>query len=575
MKQKTISGHYDKAYSIEHNNRMLISSNVDPRRSGWNYNCVAAGLPADLDPNDPGNIREYWSKYKELSQIYWADRDIHLTLANTKYREHQEYMRRYYRALYELSNNPVGALIELLLLPYLIIKEVKRQLEYQEVKAEYEAMKQEQLLRDLAYKATRVSLRKALYDQDLETGTKYLHTMDHVVTEMAACADDYLHIHPDVDLTPQKEIRYATIEEVYEKVFEPSFREFQKKQRPCRRYNGTCLEQIREKEAKERQKKQQTNNVKRHSTAEAIEIVFGIGDMDNTGYYAAYEDARYAEELLRDFCDHLMTLPNICTITTKELKDPDWQPPIKNGLIILNLTVHADEATPGVHLTVIPYSRGCKRGPDAQTSMGRAMTGMGYPSTWKDVLDKNGQKIPKRNKSGEIICNKDGSIRYKQEPDRQGIIDWIEDQKSWIHQEMRKRYDWEREYKGSHPRGNLSTPDYKVARAIERRRENEKLIEKALNDYEDRVYDLSVKLDDCVSPHLAQDTNRELIERYLRVCSDDEYEAVVNRAYDYLEKLAEQEQERAQRSLFSKIMGAEARNVLKDISERDKRELII
>ena len=32
MKQKTISGHYDTAYNIAHNNRTFIPRNVDERR---------------------------------------------------------------------------------------------------------------------------------------------------------------------------------------------------------------------------------------------------------------------------------------------------------------------------------------------------------------------------------------------------------------------------------------------------------------------------------------------------------------------------------------------------------------
>lgn len=106
------------------------------------------------------------------------------------------------------------------------------------------------------------------------------------------------------------------------------------------------------------------------------------------------------------------------------------------------LFIHCDEATPGIHLTCIPYSRGCKRGPEVQAALGRAMTGMGYPSTWTDVLDENGERVPKRDKSGEVIHNADGTARYKQEPDRQGIIDWIEDQKRWIQNEMEWRYGW-------------------------------------------------------------------------------------------------------------------------------------
>ena len=132
--------------------------------------------------------------------------------------------------------------------------------------------------------------------------------------------------------------------------------------------------------------------MKSRKTAEAIEVVFTIGDTYNTGYADSFVDAKHAEEILGDFCDHLLTQSNLCTVATKELNDPNWQPPFKNGLIVLNLTVHADEATPGIHLTCIPYSRDCRRGPSVQASMGRAFTGMGYPSTWKDSLDEKGER---------------------------------------------------------------------------------------------------------------------------------------------------------------------------------------
>lgn len=185
-------------------------------------------------------------------------------------------------------------------------------------------------------------------------------------------------------------------------------------------------------------KKKQNRNTKNRKTAEAVEFVIGIGDMDNTGYADAFQDAKKSETLLKDYCDHLVQQRNMCFVTTKELENPNWQPPFKHGLIILNLTVHCDEATPGIHLTCIPYSRDCKRGPAVQVALGRAMAGMGYPSTWRDVLDENGERIPKRTKDGKKIFNQDGTVRYRQEPDKQGVIDWIEEQKKWLQDEMER-----------------------------------------------------------------------------------------------------------------------------------------
>lgn len=145
-------------------------------------------------------------------------------------------------------------------------------------------------------------------------------------------------------------------------------------------------------------------------------------------------------------------------VTTKELDDPEWKPPFRCGLIAVNLVTHCDEATPGVHFTFIPYARNCKWGPEAQVVLGKALAGMGYPSEWVEVLDEQGDKILKLDRSGNVIHERDGSIRYKKQPQGQGLIDWIEDQKQWLADKMLCCYGWEREYEGSQPWGNLSTP---------------------------------------------------------------------------------------------------------------------
>lgn len=344
---------------------------------------------------------------------------------------------------------------------------------------------------------------------------------------------------------------------------------YQARQRPCRRYHGTYLEQIREGQHSAAKARQQSKNAKSRKTAEAIEIVFTIGDMDNTGYAQSPMDAKRSEELLGDYCDHLMQQPNLCCVTTKELNDPTWQPPFRNGLIVLNLTVHADEATPGVHLTCIPYSRDCKRGPKVQASMGKTLAGMGYPSTWKYVLDENGDPVPKKDKNGEIIYNKDGSIRYRQEPDKQGIIDWIEDQKRWIQMEMKRRYDWEREYKGSHPRGHLATPDYQTARAKERLEEYDALLNTSIKEYEDRIFELSVQLDEHVVAQLENATSQDIIERYLKVCPDSAYDSLLQTASTYLDQLAANEQQKARQNLLTRMLQADEKRK-KQASGRDE-----
>lgn len=305
-----------------------------------------------------------------------------------------------------------------------------------------------------------------------------------------------------------------------------------------------------------RKQRKRNKNVRSRKTAEAIEIVFCIGDMDNTGYALAFQDAKQSEELMKEFCDHLMENPHLWCITTKELNDPEWEPPFQHGLIVLNLTMHADEATPGVHMTCIPYSRNCSRGPKVQASLGRAVAGMGYPSTWVDVLDENGERVPKQNKDNEIVYNKDGTVRYQQKPDKQGVIDWIEDQKRWMQKEMKRRYDWDREYKGSHPRGNLTTPDYQVARAKERLEEHEEILNQSLQHDQDRVEELTSHLDTAVDKQWQNATNQNIIEQYLQACTDAEYNSLVDTASAYLDKLALREQEQLHLDLVNQMQMA-------------------
>ena len=559
MKTKTISGHYDTAYSIEHNNRAFVPKNVDADRIHWNYMCVAAGEESWFDFNDPICAYEFWARYRELSDLYWQNRSIANILAWEKYQEHLRYMRMFRRALYYIPDSGIAGFVSLLLLPLMIPCGIILTLEQERAREEFEAAKCEQWLLDLEFKAEKTALRTALYEGDRENGTQYLHMMDSVVREMAVHAQNYASVAQPVAMQPECLPQYATLEQIYDKLYEPSFRDFQSRQRPCRRYNGTYLEQIREGQRQATQRKQQSKNARSRTTAEAIEIVFGIGDMDNTGYVNAFDDAKASEALLKDYCDHLLMQPNMCYVTTKELDDPDWKPPFNHGLIILNLTVHCDEATPGVHLTCIPYSRDCKRGPAVQAALGRAMTGMGYPSTWRDVLNENGQRIPKRDKSGETVYNQDGSIRYQQEPDKQGIIDWIEDQKQWLQQEMLRRYGWRREYKGSHPRGNLATPDYQVARAKERYSEIMQIINTNLEDHKSQISSLSNSLHSDVKMLFNDVSTFNFLCHYLRLCPEQRYKDLLREAANFFSRLPDAEMHKAISTLQRKISDANKR----------------
>lgn len=184
------------------------------------------------------------------------------------------------------------------------------------------------------------------------------------------------------------------------------------------------------------------------------------------------------------------------------------------------------------------------------------MTGMGYPSTWKDVLDENGKKIPKRTRDGNVILNKDGTIRYRQEPDKQGIIDWIEDQKNWIEKEMMHRYGWKREYKGSHPRGNLSTPDYQVARAFERQQEAEHKINEMLNSFVSHVDTQIERLNESVDKVWHHSGDWEKVIRYLKTCPQEDYDKFLDQAERYLDSLPEIERKNIKAKLDAQIYKA-------------------
>jgi len=571
-KTKTISCHYDSIFCMEHNNREIISANVDISRTVNNYNCVVSGGEVLLDYDIPMYWLEIRKEYRKLIQLYWKEEAAAKSKMNDEYWEHIRRLDWLYYSHY-LGTAPIG----LHSVPLGFFERWKLELKFLEeerkLKDEIRSKEIEMILADTIKDARANSIRLGLMEYDRINETRYLEQMDRAISKMAEYVEDFdnmeLRLVSEVDIAP----RFATIDEIYDHFYEPSFREFQGRQRPCRRYEGTYLEQIREGQVRERRKKQQNKNSKCRAPAEAIEFVIGFGDMDNTGYLCAPEDAYKSEILLKDYCDYLLTkAPNICVVTTKELDNPNWQPPFKHGLIILNLVVHADEDTPGIHLTCIPYSRGCKRGPAVQASLGRAMAGMGYPSTWQDVLDENGERIPKRNRNGDIIYNKDGSIRYQQEPDKQGVIDWIEDQKLWLQTEMKRRYDWEREYKGSHSRGNLSIPDYKVARAKERQAEIEKQVEDVLYNATARIEKLLRMLNSSAEYVCRNDDNGTFLVRYINSCSDEEYERIVHQAEEYMKNISSNEKIKVHQALSEIIQNADRKQKEQLLPNNDNKQ---
>lgn len=90
QKQKTISGHYDTAYNLAHNNRQFLPRNVDVERVCWNFYCVAAGQEAGMDWKEPHHISEFWRTYRELNSRYWSERSLARLEAERECREKME-----------------------------------------------------------------------------------------------------------------------------------------------------------------------------------------------------------------------------------------------------------------------------------------------------------------------------------------------------------------------------------------------------------------------------------------------------------------------------------------------------
>lgn len=68
-----------------------------------------------------------------------------------------------------------------------------------------------------------------------------------------------------------------------------------------------------------------------------------------------------------------------------------------------------------------------------------------------------------------------------------------------------------------------------------------------------RVEELTCQLDTVVEKKLEGSTNQDVIERYLQVCTDEEYETLVDTAAEYLDRLAQQEQQKHYSDLQNQI----------------------
>ena len=320
-----------------------------------------------------------------------------------------------------------------------------------------------------------------------------------------------------------------TLEQAYEKLFQESYeRWLEKERRKSRAKNAppTYYEKIEQ-------------DKKKHLS---YEVIWQIGDMDDTGYDTNPEDAKIAEQILKEFAVHLMLdLPNVTTMSQNKIKDPNWRPPFEAGIIITNFALNSDESTPHLHMTFVPYSDNCSRGQQTQNALSQTFARMGYKTTMKHAVDKNDELVWQNTPEGK----KPQMVR-----DAFGVIEWIEEQKEWLTEQMKKRMDCERLYKGKNERGDLSLSDYRRERAAEKaleaemelQRTQQKLevvkvqtaeeLEKLDNQITDKKENLSIQqmlLDD--SRKSLKELDEEIAEKGTKVkIADDLYHEISAKA---------------------------------------------
>lgn len=243
-----------------------------------------------------------------------------------------------------------------------------------------------------------------------------------------------------------------TLEQAYDKLFQESYEKWlEKERRKSRAKNAppTYYEKIQQ-------------DKKKHLS---YEIIWQIGDMDDTGYDTNPEDAKIAEEILWNFAMRLMfDLPNVTYISKEKIEDPDWRPSFDAGIIITNFALNGDESTPHLHMTFVPYSDNCSRGQQTQNALSQTLARMGYKTTMKQAVDKNDELVWQDTPEGK----KPQMVR-----DTFGVIEWIEEQKEWIAEQIEKRMNYERLFKGKNERGDLKLSDYRRERAAEKALEAE------------------------------------------------------------------------------------------------------
>ena len=126
-------------------------------------------------------------------------------------------------------------------------------------------------------------------------------------------------------------------------------------------------------------------------------------------------------------------------------------------------------------MNYIPYTTNSSKGASVQNACAQTFKALGYPTTIKQAVTE----------TGDLVWQKDEDGRFKPQMkrDRYGGADWVETQKAVLQEMMLKEFGWERFYKGSNPRGNLTLSDYLREKAAEMAMEEERKLE----DIKDKV----------------------------------------------------------------------------------------
>lgn len=132
---------------------------------------------------------------------------------------------------------------------------------------------------------------------------------------------------------------------------------------------------------------------------------------------------------------------------------------------------------------------------------------------------------------------------------------------------MLKRYGWTREYKGSHPRGNLSIPDYKAAKAKERSEVLERATREEIKSYMSRVRNFSLELQNDVKQMFENSTAFEKVLHYLEHCSEEDYTFVMDKINDFWYHFAAKEEGKSMASLTAIIKEAQKKAAQQNTSE--------